>query len=89
MRVWIWLCCVVVFCAACDGIEKFGTYDQYTHLTSDPIPIEMPPNANYISEQFGRGGEVDVLPHEGIDIWGKVGTPVIAAARMAVLAIAM
>ncbi len=66
--------------SACDGIEKFGTYDQYNHLTTDPIPIEMPPNANYISEQFGRGGEVEGLPHEGIDIWGKIGTPVIAAA---------
>lgn len=72
--------------AGCDGIEKFGTYDTYNHLTSDPIPIVMPANANYISEQFGRGGEIDTLQHEGIDIWGKRGTPVIAAAPGRVVA---
>lgn len=66
--------------AACDGIEIYGTYDQYTHLTTDPIEIVMPPNAPYISEQFGRAGELNDTPHEGIDIWAKLGTPVIAAA---------
>lgn len=70
----------------CDGIEKLGTYRQYKHLTHDPIPIEMPANANFISQQFGRSGEVDGLPHEGIDIWGKRGTPIVAAAPGRVVA---
>ncbi len=77
---------IMLTLSACNGIEKFGTYDTYNHLTTDPIPVVMPANANYISEQFGRGGEIDGLPHEGIDIWGKVGTPIIAAAPGRVVA---
>lgn len=71
---------LVLGLAACDGIEIYGTYDQYTHLTTDPIEILMPPKAPYISEQFGRAGELNDTPHESIDIWAKLGTPVVAAA---------
>ncbi len=43
----------------------------------DKLTITMPPNAPYISEQF-RSDEDKV--HQGIDIWGRRGTPVLASA---------
>ncbi|MCU9837750.1 M23 family metallopeptidase [Ruegeria sp. WL0004] len=62
---------------ACIGIEKYGSADYYDHLVPEEIEVIMPPNAPYISEQFRYDGE---KIHQGIDIWGKRGTPVLAAA---------
>ncbi|MGR3760344.1 M23 family metallopeptidase [Roseobacteraceae bacterium NS-SX3] len=62
--------------AGCGGIEKYGTADFYDQHAPE-IEMVMPPNAPYISEQFRFDGE---KKHPGIDIWGKTGTPVLAAA---------
>ncbi len=75
----LWVSAFQIFVAGCFGVEKYGTADFYDHeIHSDrEIKVIMPANAPYISEQF-RSDEDKV--HQGIDIWGKRGTPILASA---------
>jgi len=66
--------------AGCDGVAIYGKADNYDFSSKEKIPVVMPPNAPYISQQFNMGGEYRDKKHPGIDVWGKLGTPVIAAA---------
>ena len=60
----------------CGGIEIYGKSDWYDHDIPE-IPVVMPPGALYISEQYRND---DDKKHLGIDTWGKIGTPILAAA---------
>lgn len=71
---------LVLLLAGCDGIEIYGKADYYDIHSRKKIPIVMPAGAPYISEQFHMGEEFGDKQHPGLDIWGKVGTPVLAAA---------
>lgn len=65
---------------ACNGIEMTGTFDDYDAFTEEAIPIVMPPNANFQSQQFHRAKERGKAAHNGLDIWGRLRTPILAAA---------
>lgn len=63
------------------GIELYGTSGMYDPRYPDPIEVVMPPGALHISQQFRpRTVTDDAGGHYGIDIWGPVRTPVLAAA---------
>lgn len=62
------------------GIEIYGSADRYDQHKKPGFAVEIPPNAPYISEQFVSGDDVGDKNHLGIDIWGKRGSEVIAAA---------
>jgi len=66
--------------SAC-GFEIYGRsafYDQ--RAENEHIEVHMPPDAPYINQQFGPRTEDGDLGHYGIDIYAKLGAPVIAAA---------
>lgn len=79
--------------AACEGVARYGVSDDYVRYNPtesldvsaerrahEKYSIVMPPNALFISQQFRPANEAQRDAHLGIDIWGKVGTPVLAAA---------
>jgi len=72
------LVCLLI--AGCGGIEMFGKADGYQPRASYAVDIVMPPNANFISQQFRPREEHSMEAHDGIDVWGKIGTPILAAA---------
>lgn len=64
--------------AAC-GVERVGQAARYRAEAPEPIAVVMPRDATYISQQFLVSRET-ADRHEGIDLWGVRGTPVLAAA---------
>lgn len=65
--------------ASC-GVEMLGTYDDYNRHVDYALDVEMPPNANFISQQFSERAERGASAHNGTDVWGLLGTPILAAA---------
>jgi len=62
------------------GIEIYGSADRYDQHNNPDFTVEIPSNAPFISEQFVSGDDIGDKNHLGIDIWGKRGSDVIAAA---------
>ncbi|UWQ90969.1 M23 family metallopeptidase [Rhodobacteraceae bacterium M382] len=60
----------------CDREKLYGKSDYYDQHIPE-IPVTMPANAPYISEQYRNDSSKQ---HLGIDIWAKLHTPVLAAA---------
>ncbi|MBT8458480.1 MAG: M23 family metallopeptidase, partial [Boseongicola sp.] len=75
---WIWGWGIVLGLAGC-GVERVGQAAQYRSEAPEPIEVSMPPDATYISQQF-LVSRTTTDRHEGIDLWGVRGTPVLAAA---------
>ncbi len=75
--------------AGCDN-GKPGTYVRYkiprTPASDHRVAIEMPPNAPFISQQFFPNNERGNSGHNGVDFWGKLRTPILAAAPGRVVA---
>lgn len=76
-KIFVGFLALVGMLIACTGVEKYGSAAYYDQHVRDKIDVIMPPNALYISQQFRFD---DDKKHQGIDIWGKKGTPVLAAA---------
>lgn len=77
------LCLGLIAClaaAGCGGVERYGKAANYDFGYQPKIAVRMPPNAPYMSAQFFKGEEFGDGDHQGIDIWGRLGAPVIAAA---------
>lgn len=72
-----WL--AVAAMAGC-GIERHGDSAYYDGYGTSRVKVVMPPNAPYISQQFMAPEEQGAGGHNGIDIWGALRSPVIAAA---------
>jgi len=79
LRPWCQALFVCLIAAGC-GIEIYGKADWYDQHNNPDFTVEMPANAPYISEQFVSGDDIGDNNHLGIDIWGKRGAEVIAAA---------
>ena len=75
---------VAVFLAGC-GVDRLGEAGQYRREAPAPVEVVMPPDATYISQQF-LVSDATTDRHEGIDLWGARGTPVLAAAPGVVVA---
>ncbi|MCR9126967.1 MAG: M23 family metallopeptidase [Rhodobacteraceae bacterium] len=65
--------------AGCDGIDMPGRADGYNPHSAHAISIHMPPNANFISQNFQPAIERGPSGHLGMDVWGKIRTPILAA----------
>lgn len=73
------LAAMLAMLAGC-GVEKFGSAAYYDHHNRPDFEIVLPPGAPYISQQFFGSSEPGAGGHNGIDIWGALRSPVIAAA---------
>ncbi|MCE8008609.1 M23 family metallopeptidase [Aestuariivita sp.] len=78
--------CALSLTAACGGVALYGQADRYARFVDYAIDVEMPPNALFISQQFRKGSETGTDAHPGMDVWGPLRTPVLAAADGAVIA---
>ncbi|NNE80055.1 MAG: M23 family metallopeptidase [Silicimonas sp.] len=80
-----WVCAIAASLAivACDSEER-GRAHWYRADATNPIDVEMPAGALYISQQFFQPSAGP--PHAGIDIIGPRGTPILAAAPGKVVA---
>jgi len=58
--------------------QDHGWANAYMADQSPKIAVQMPPNAPSISQEYRYN--TNVAGHEGIDVVGKIGSPVIAAA---------
>ncbi len=67
---------IMVAIAGCDRDALYGKSDYYDQHIPE-IPVVMPPNAPFISEQYRND---EAKQHLGIDIWAKLHTPILAAA---------
>lgn len=71
---------LVLVLAGCDGIQRPGEFTEYpAHARPGQRPV-MPPTAPFISQEFYAETEEGQSGHFGIDIWDKIGTPILAAA---------
>lgn len=70
---------MLVALAGC-GVEKFGSAAFYDNHNRPDFKVVLPPGAPYISQQFLGGSDSGAGGHNGIDIWGALRSPVIAAA---------
>ena len=69
------------------GQDIYGKAVSYSPLAPDPIEVTMPKGARFLSQQFSpRQLDVNYV-HYGIDVWGKPGTPIVAAAPGVVVAV--
>ena len=76
---------VFVVLSAC-GQDIYGKAVPYSPLAPDPIEVSMPEGALFLSQQFSPR-QLDVhYVHYGIDVWGRPGTPIVAAAPGTVFA---
>ena len=67
-------------------VERYGSAARYKSFVTERIDVVMPPNAPHISQQFARQPEARKgLNHNGMDVWGRKGTPILAAAPGRVL----
>jgi len=73
------LFCICLLVAGC-GIEIYGKADRYDQHNNPDFVVVIPPNAPFISEQFVSGDDIGDKNHLGIDIWGKRGSEILAAA---------
>lgn len=62
------------------GEDIYGKAVSYAPVAPDPVEVTMPANALFLSQQFSPRQQDVPYVHYGIDVWGKIGTPVIAAA---------
>lgn len=69
----------MVALAGC-GKNTYGTSVPYRPDAPEPIEVAMPAEALAISQQFWDTQDPGNLGHEGIDIVGEPGTPILAAA---------
>jgi len=69
---------LLLLLTGCGGIEMYGKPGMYID-NPDPIEVHLPENAPHISAEFSppMGSNPG---HGGMDVWAKLGTPVIAAA---------
>ncbi len=65
--------------SACE-IERYGDAAVYPRDARPDIHVIVPENAPYISQQFHIAAGEEAARHNGMDIWAKLGTPVLAAA---------
>ena len=72
----IFLCLPIAGC----GVDIYGKADRYDQHNKPEFKVEIPANAPYISEQFVTGDGARDKQHHGIDIWGKRGSEILAAA---------
>lgn len=79
LRVAVLLAVVLSLPTAC-GVEKFGSAAYYDNHSRPDFKVVLPPGAPYISQQFLGSSEPGAGGHNGIDIWGALQSPVIAAA---------
>ncbi|MFV0513108.1 MAG: M23 family metallopeptidase [Jhaorihella sp.] len=82
-RVWRWLagmsaCVTLALAVTGCGIEKYGSAVYYDG--PERTTVILPPGAPYISQQFSEPVEQGSGGHIGIDIWGALRSPVLAAA---------
>ncbi len=67
-------------------VERYGSAARYKSFVTEPIDVVMPPNAPHIPQQFAQQPEArEGLNHNGMDVWGRKGTPILAAAPGRVL----
>lgn len=86
IRRWIFVALLATTPLAIPGcnLSPYGDAARYmAHVT--PVAVVMPPNALSISQQFRPYTHREIGPHDGIDVVGPRGTPVIAAAPGTVL----
>jgi murein DD-endopeptidase MepM/ murein hydrolase activator NlpD len=68
-----------LFLTGC-GEDIHGKAVSYAPVAPHPVEVVMPANAPFLSQQFSPRQEDVAYVHYGIDVRGKAGTPVIAAA---------
>ncbi len=62
-------------------VERYGSAARYKSFVKDPVKVVMPPDAPHIPQQFARHPDSrQELDHNGMDVWGRKGTPILAAA---------
>ncbi len=67
-------------------VERYGGAARYKSFVTDPIEIIMPANAPHIPQEFAQHPDARKgLNHNGMDVWGRKGTPILAAAPGRVL----
>ncbi len=76
----------MTFALTACGVNIYGKSTRYGAKATNAIEVVMPANALLISQQFNVDQSNDGPKHEGMDIWGERGTPVLAAAPGRVIA---
>lgn len=65
--------------AACQ-LQTYGVSGAYTWDNPEPVAVDMPAGALSIRQQFRPDVDGGLGAHNGFDVWGPVGTPVLAVA---------
>lgn len=79
-------CFLVILLAAGCADMRPGLSARYKPGALNPIEVAMPPGALPISQQYFRTADPLGARHNGLDILGKRGTPILAAAAGRVVA---